>query len=163
MLPESWITDKCPEVLDYLNKKYNLKLSGCFCYYGETKQDKYFAGDSRYKEYTYLTKEQFLEMIQEKEVWKKGGVLYSDVEKSYRKIFNVFDNIIFTSMSSHHYDSFSLEKFKDPIIIFRKESLESNGYKLYKPKEKEEKIVELTLEEIAEKFDVDIKSLKIKK
>lgn len=160
MLPESWITDKCPEVLDYLNKKYNLKLSGICCYYGELNQKGPFAIDNYLKDYTYLTKEQFLEMVQEKEVWEKGDILYSERFNSYRKIFLIIDEIVF--VSENKVNTNLIKDYVD-LNVVTKEYLELRDYKLYKSKKKEEKIVELTLEEIAEKFNVDVKSLKIKK
>lgn len=157
MLPENWVTNKYPEVLKYLNKKYNRNLIGLFFYYGETNAQEYFEGDYYPKNYTYLTKEQFLEMTTEQEVWKKGDIIYSEKHNTYRKIHSCIDDIVFTTNSKEEIS----EIYENSVTINIKNSLIDNGYKLYNSKNSN--VLELTLGEIAEKFNVDVKDLKIKK
>lgn len=162
MLPKNWITGRCPEVLNYLNKKYNLFLKGGYNYYGEVNGDKlvifdYFCEIN--KDYTILTTEEFLAMITEQEVWKKGDILYSKKYEAFRKIYAIIDNyIIFCTdvcptpekaMNSNEMD------------VLSKEFLEQTDYKLYNSENLN--VLELTLEEIAQKFNVNVKDLKIKK
>lgn len=156
MLPQNWITDRCPEVLDYLNKKHKVHLKGVFKFYGE-RGNFIYSQDIIRSSYTYLTTKEFLEMTQKKEVWKEGDILFSKQYNSYRKIFLVIDNIVF--VSEGNIDK-NLIRNTDSLDVVTKEYLESKFYKLYKPEEV--KVVELTLKEIAEKFNVDVKSLKIK-
>ncbi len=147
----------CPEVLDYLNKKYKTSLGGIFKFYGE-RGNSIYSVDIIRSSHTYLTNKEFLEMKEEKEIWKKGDILFSKQYNSYRKIFLVIDNIVFVSEANANKDNVQ-EEYRLDVVT--KEYLEFKHYKLYKPEE--EKVIELTLEEIAKKFNVDVKSLKIKK
>ena len=157
MLPEKWVTDTCPEVLKYLNKKYNRNLIGLCFYYGETNAQEYFEGDYYPKNYTYLTKEQFLEMTTEKEVWKKGDILFNGIV--YRKILYVLDeNIFFTTNAYTDLKSIENCSTVEPLS---KKYLENKDFKVYNI-QPSSITVTLTLEEIANKFNVDVKNLKIK-
>ena len=167
-LPKSWVIkplniDDYTYVENYFIKKHNIiRATNFWVYLGEKDGNIFWTDNIHYYKYEgleELTIEQFKEMIKEEEVWKKGDILYT--QNSYIKIIEILGDVCF-----HTGSHINIKNIDESVVIVNTISnLRINRkLKLYKPEqEKEENILELTLEEIAEKFNVDVKHLKIKK
>lgn len=164
MLPEKWIVridkDINHPALKYLQNKY-YNISPYWKYYGENKNKcvafDYFVQIN--KDYTILTTEQFLEMTTEQEVWKKGDIIYSKKYDAFRKIFSIIDNYII--FCTNVCPTLERAMNSNEIDVLSKDFLKQSDYKLYNSENPN--VLELTLEEIAQRFNVNVKDLKIKK
>lgn len=93
--------------------------------------------------------------INEDTMFKKGDLLISE-SGYYRLILNVIDGLYFLSDWSKYSTSECLKEFG---FIYTEFELNNNGFKLVT----EPQVKEVSMNEVAEKFGVDVKNLKIKK
>ena len=104
-----------------------------------------------------MTKEE----IENYKDFKKGDILI--LENKYCKVIETYNDILYRS--TNYYTP--INKGLEELNIFAtdtKQKIYNLGYRLYVPEEKIEiPVIELTLEDIAKKFDVDVTKIKIKK